>query len=160
MDNQFCFRRSESYIPTFLSEKLLAISGLSVFTQYLRFELSRGCDKRIRTFISFIVCKGVANTWTISFASSRLNTRYRQIWLKKWLAISSQSFFTQDCRYIGLTLTEAKMIGHGLARPLHSIYKMKVWILLSQPQLNSNLKHYYLTLIHLGLTQILVCLPI
>ena len=48
MVNHFCFRRSESYIPTFSS--------------------------------------------------------------KKWLAISGQSFFTQDCRYIGLTLTEAKWL--------------------------------------------------
>ena len=77
MDNQFCFRRSESYIPTFLSEKLLAISGLSVFTQDLRFELSRGCDKTIRTFILFIVCKGVANPWPIIFASVRVSPIYR-----------------------------------------------------------------------------------
>ena len=37
------------------------------------------------------------------------------------MAISGQSFFTQDCRYIGLTPTEAKMIGHGLALPIFDI---------------------------------------
>ena len=37
---------------------------------------------------------------------------------------SGQSFFTQDCWSIGLTLTEATMIGHWLAGPLQSIYEM------------------------------------
>ena len=54
-------------------------------------------------------------------------------------------FFNQICLYLVFGLLEAKMIVQVLATPLQTIYKMKVWIVLSQPRLNSNLKHYYLT---------------
>ena len=65
-------------------------------------------------------------------------------------------FFNQICLYLVFGLLEAKMIVQVLATPLQTINKMKVRIVLSQPRLNSNLKHYYLSLPPLGLTQILV----
>ena len=59
-----------------------------------------------------ILGNGLANPWPIILSSSRANLIYRWILSQKLLATDGQSFFTQDWRSIGLTLTEAKMIGH------------------------------------------------
>ena len=83
---------------------------------------------------------GKANPWPIIFASVGVSPIYRQSWVKNdwplmanhfcfrrsesyiptilsknWLATDGQSLFTRECRYIGLTPTELKMIVHRLA---------------------------------------------